>query len=67
MIMMILAAATFVIFVFGAYFAGKYIGRENGYYEGHSEAYREVERLIDDYIENLNKEFDAKDTPTKGA
>lgn len=67
MIMMILAAATFVIFVFGAYFAGKSIGRENGYYEGHSEAYRELEHIIDNYIENLNKEFDAKNTPTEGA
>lgn len=67
MIMMILAAATFVIFVFGAYFAGKYIGGENGYYEGHSEAYRELEHIIDNYIENLNKEFDAKNTSTKGA
>lgn len=67
MIMMILAAATFVIFVFGAYFAGKGIGREEGFYEGRREAYREVERLIDDYIENRNKEFDAKDTTTEGA
>lgn len=50
-----------------AYRAGKYIGRENGYYDGHSEAYRELEHIIDNYIENLNKEFDAKNTSTKGA
>ena len=63
MIMMILAAATFVIFVFGAYFAGKYIGRENGYYEGHSEAYRELEHIVEHY----KKMAYAKDTPTEGA
>lgn len=63
---MIFAAVAFICGMFVAY-AGKYIGRENGYYEGHSEAYRELEHIIDNYIENLNKEFDAKDTPTKGA
>nr|DAJ58596.1 MAG TPA: hypothetical protein [Caudoviricetes sp.] len=67
MIDAIFYAVTFVLCVYGAYLAGKYIGRENGYYEGHSEAYRELEHIIDNYIENLNKEFDAKDTPTKGA
>ena len=67
MIDAIFYAVTFVLCVYGAYLAGKYIGRENGYYEGHSEAYRELEHIIDNYIENLNKEFDAKNTPTKGA
>ena len=63
MIMMILAAATFVIFVFGAYFAGKDIGRENGYYEGRSEARRDLEHIVEHY----KKMAYAKDTPTKGA
>lgn len=67
MITMIFATVTFVLCVYGAYLAGKYIGRENGYYDGHSEAYRELEHIIDNYIENLNKEFDAKNTSTKGA
>lgn len=67
MIAMIFAAVSFICGMFVAYLAGKYIGRENGYYEGHSEAYRELEHIIDNYIENLNKEFDAKNTSTKGA
>lgn len=67
MIEAIFYAVTFVLCVYGAYIAGKYFGRENGYYEGHSEAYRELEHIIDNYIENLNKKFDAKDTPTEGA
>lgn len=67
MIDAIFYAVTFILCVYGAYLAGKDIGRENGYYEGRSEAYRELERKIDDYIENLNKEFDAKNTATKGA
>lgn len=67
MIEAIFYAVAFVLCVYGAYLAGKYIGRENGYYEGHSEAYRELEHIIDNYIENLNKEFDAKNTSTKGA
>ena len=64
---MIFAAVAFICGMFVDYLAGKYIGRENGYYEGHSEAYRELEHIIDNYIENLNKEFDAKNTSTKGA
>lgn len=67
MIAMIFAAVAFICGMFVAYLAGKDIGRENGYYEGHSEAYRELEHIIDNYIENLNKEFDAKNTSTKGA
>lgn len=67
MIAMIFAAVAFICGMFVAYLAGKYIGRENGYYEGHSEAYRKLEHIIDNYIENLNKEFDAKNTSTKGA
>ncbi len=67
MIDAIFYAVTFILCVYGAYLAGKYIGRENGYYEGHSEAYRELEHIIDNYIENLNKEFDAKNSATKGA
>lgn len=67
MIEAIFYAVTFVLCVYGAYLAGKDFGREEGFHEGHSEAYREVERLIDDYIENRNKEFDAKNTATKGA
>ena len=67
MIAMIFAAVAFICGMFVAYLAGKYIGRENGYYEGHSEAYRELEHIIDNYIENLNKEFDAKNSSTKGA
>ena len=67
MIEAIFYAVTFVLCVYGAYLAGKYIGRENGYYEGHSEAYRELEHIIDNYIENLNKEFDAKNSATEGA
>lgn len=67
MIAMIFAAVAFICCMFVAYLAGKYIGRENGYYEGHSEAYRELEHIIDNYIENLNKEFDAKNSATKGA
>lgn len=63
MIAMIFAA---VALACGMY-VSKDFGREEGFYEGHSEAYREVERLIDDYIENRNKEFDAKNTATKGA
>lgn len=66
-ISMIIDAVGFFCGLYLAYRAGKYIGREEGFYEGHSEAYREVERLIDDYIENRNKEFDAKDTATEGA
>lgn len=64
---MIFAAVEFICGMFVAYLAGKYIGRENGYYEGHSEAYRELEHIIDNYIEILNKKFDAKNTSTKGA
>lgn len=67
MIDAIFYAVTFILCVYVAYLAGKDIGRENGYYEGHSEAYRELEHIIDNYIENLNKEFDAKNTSTKGA
>ena len=67
MIEIIFAAVAFVLSVYLAYLVGKDFGREEGFYEGHSEAYREVERLIDDYIENRNKEFDAKNTATKGA
>lgn len=67
MIAMIFAAVALACGMYVTFLVGKDFGREEGFYEGHSEAYREVERLIDDYIENLNKEFDAKDTPTKGA
>lgn len=64
---MIIDIVGFFCGLYVAYRAGKYIGRENGYYDGHSEAYRELEHIIDNYIENLNKEFDAKNTSTKGA
>mgnify|MGYP007099965921 CR=1 FL=1 len=56
MIAMIFAAVAFAFCVCGAYF-----------YKCSSEAYRELERAFDKYIENLNKEFDAKNTATKGA
>lgn len=56
-------AVTFVLCVYGAYLAGKDIGRENGYYEGRSEAYREFGHIIEHY-KNL---ADAKNTATKGA
>lgn len=56
MIAMIFAAVAFVFCVRGAYF-----------YKCSNEAYRELERIFDNYIKNLNKEFDAKNTPTKGA
>lgn len=67
MIAMIFAAVALAGGMYVTFLVGKDFGREEGFYEGHSEAYREVERLIDDYIENRNKEFDAKNTATKGA
>ena len=67
MIAMIFAAVALACGMYVTFLVRKDFGREEGFYEGHSEAYREVERLIDDYIENRNKEFDAKNTATKGA
>lgn len=60
---MIFAALDFVLGVYGAYLAGKDIGRENGYYEGRSEARRDLEHIVEHY----KKMAYAKDTPTKGA
>lgn len=48
---------------YGAYLAGKDIGRENGYYEGRSEARRDLEHIVEHY----KKMAYAKDTPTEGA
>lgn len=67
MIAMIFAAVALACGMYVTFLVGKDFGREEGFYEGHSEAYRKVERLIDDYIENRNKEFDEKNTATKGA
>ena len=67
MIVMIFAAVALACGVYVTFLVGKDFGREEGFYEGRRKAYREVERLIDDYIENRNKEFDAKDSSTKGA
>ena len=63
MITMIFATVTFVLCVYGAYLAGKYIGRENGYYEGRSEARRDLEHIVEHY----KKLADAKNTTTEGA
>lgn len=63
MIEMIFAAVAFVLGVYGAYLAGKDIGRENGYYEGRSEARRDLEHIVEHY----KKMAYAKDTPTEGA
>lgn len=67
MIPMIFIAVAYASALFLVYYTGKVIGRKDGFYEGRREAYREFERIITDYIEHRNKEFDAKDTPTKGA
>lgn len=56
-------AVGFVCGVYMAYIAGK----KYGFYEGRKEAYREIEQIIDDYFENINKAFNAKDSTTKGA
>ena len=56
-------AVGFVCGVYMAYIAGK----KYGFYEGRNEAYREIEQIIDDYIENINKAFNAKNTATEGA
>lgn len=63
MIEAIFFAVTFVLCVYGAYLAGKDIGRENGYYEGRSEARRDLEHIIEHYKELAH----AKDTTTEGA
>mgnify|MGYP006959800790 FL=1 len=63
MIDAIFYAVTFVLCVYGAYLAGKDIGRENGYYEGRSEARRDLEHIVEHY----KKLADAKNTTTEGA
>ena len=63
MIEAIFYAVTFVLCVYGAYLAGKDIGRENGYYEGRSEARRDLEHIVEHY----KKMAYAKNTTTEGA
>lgn len=52
MIDAIFYAVTFILCVYGAYLAGKDIGRENGYYEGRSEARRDLEHIVQYSVNN---------------